>query len=1312
MRIKYRYENSSAAVEAVKVFHAKALDFLGGPSDQFLKVQPTDVSMDESYNREEVRTQGFSRSGGSPYKPHHRNGGKLYRGVGRRSDSSPSSYAGIPREHVHQENPARSAAMDRQLNLDGERTTEPMVVTMEMPPQIDPTMPPFDSLQHKVSVRLPSSGNFERQRRETKEFELKYQDKSTTMKLSPSMEQEGSRQQQASQDKSGNTGFTINPDDAGKKSKSPTKPRAENKSTASRRAKEEEPKLATPKIVAARAKLIPAQIEKRSENSAKQRTGERKRTAAQLQKSPESCVRPKPDVKKSSSDPSGKKPETFTKPRAEERIEPFEDSAKPSIAKSSLVNTVAVISALQPTFGPDGSAHVILEEVPSIEAGLKTLAAFPTSISAAPMQEAATAEQQDQPVSLPMSRVDSDSTKGSELGGPSPFMLTEPTTYAHSEQSDSSALEGQVLIAASTTKNLPPKPSHDLTEPEPRLVQQADVSSSSNLEILATVAGHCDYIGECKGSSFPPTPSMGTRNPPDPVSANRPLPLATETSKDHSHENSDPDTFSLKEPNPGTSAGGSKAIIKVPVAASTDKLTDRAVLTQAKAYSTTSDQIASSELVDPSKGPDLKHGQVIPPRSSLSVIPATPILTHMKKQRNPKSPKLATDNPYAASIPKILDTPLREESFSEGKGLCQSDLAGPCGEDPGHLKSLEHNQIGKVDIARDQKENDATFASVDTIPQTTKSAQDRQVPLKEQTMEQTEILPSINFTKTNENTMAKTKKKSKSKRSKSSTVSESTTMEPTSAASAPCTLKSLPEPETPFMMDETPPSLPPKANDNTKVVRLNRLPEERDEFLHQFSAGRKEYYLKKTEDYDPKLLQAMHHNGSNMAAVPSNFSGDDSPPNRAKLTETDQDVVNEARKSGYLEHCDATVDTPVDDSSCSVSLCQARNVFEGPGQHKTSDSQESPNTVGAPDESNAGQVQGVRKPLQEVEGEDLTSNDSFHKQMAEVEIAIQKKRRPRELTLPSPSKADPEQLLNHEEILSQLTPEAKSTFLNLHSNPSTAAAAQPSMPVTPIQVQHSTARNLSPQQMAILERLDTLERHQAAAQHVLEHGQHLESIVYRTKTLSPPQRREVAMPEAQSAGTSLPLSEVNDSLTKSPSKQDLHNLAEEMSKLTESSRGIVVNLIAQGVSPSPSSQDQPWSNEENIPPRPAHKKLPSYSEVAKSPPKTSAHLKSPPKRSAQLPSLQPGDTVEVTQMGMETQTSGIREGPSQTPFQAESRSPYTEGSWGREGPERPFTERRDRDGWSIVAHQLAHNNDMDPWGVPRGEKAWGSGSSR
>ncbi len=1337
----HRYANASSATEAIKVFHRKPLDFLGGPCDSRLRVQPPNGPWDDRYNREGVRTPAFSKSGGSPYKQHHKNEGRFDRGDCERRDFSPSHNAETPKAYadVNHRDFTRSTTLDNQPGLDGKIATQLTEETMEVPPHIDPITSEHDISQRKVAVKLPSTGNDERGRQRATESKIFVQNIPIMANVLSAREQQDSRQEQASQERSGNTGSGVVLDKADMDTKSPTESRAENKPTAPRITKEKEPKLAASKTSTARAKPTPARVEKSPEKSTQPQTGEKSTTTAQPQKAAESYPRPKTDVRNPTQARLGKNPERYTKEIAGEGVQQYDGGAKPSITKTGIVDTAAITTTLQPSLRPDRTAHAVPKEgeAYSIKDGSMTLAALTESMGARPKQEAATVEPQDQPVSSPMSRVDSSSTKDSEMGGPSPFMSTEPTTYAHSEQSDSGTLESQIPIANSTTKSVPPKPSNDSTRPDDKLIQKAATSSSYRLDSLATITEQFDYLDENKKSSVPPSPLNGTVNP---ISENRPLVLSTENLKDPSPDKSDPETITFEEQSLGTSVGGSKVTVHAPHSAPTGKIEDRVLVIQANASSTAPDKITSSELDISSKIPDVKHGPQIPPRLSSLVTPATPILTHMKKQRNLKSPKTTTDNLYAGSNSRASNTPFGEKSFSERKGIPHSDLAEPSGKGSGHVGSLEHDQLGKAAILRAQKESDVASIGTDKLLQPFESAHDRQVSQKPKT-EQAEActlqsnmpIPSADSKKIGKKTMTKTKKKSKSKGSKDSTASEPAAVEPISIESASNAHTTLPEPETPFIIDESV-SLPlPMNNNRSNAQYSSSLPVEKSVFLSQFPTGIEEYYRKKAEDYDPKLRQAMHNNDLTTDTAPSDCPSDTSPPKRAKVDDTDYDVIETARRLGYLGQWGTVMDTPIEIGPRVVSLRETLNAFDSHGQRKTSDSEDSLSTLGALDESNADQLHKAHKESQDFGGESLTSNDPFHKQMAEVDTAMQKKRKTRELALPSQSRVNSERYPNQEEVLSQLTPEAQKIFHDLQSNPTMVPSAQASMPVTPTNLQHSTSQVLSPQQMAVHEQLNTSDGHQTAAQHILEHGQDLESMATKVKTLSSQERRELAMLEAQFAGASLPLRKVNESLTKSPSKEHIHKIAEETSKLTERSRGILINMVAQGPSPPASpikqlsptfSQQQSLPSTENLPPpppRPAHKKLPSYSEVATSPPKGSVRLQSSLRRSAQLPSLQPGDTVEVTQLGIDTLTSGMtREGPLQRPFRAGSEGPYREelGRKGRgrrrtqEGPERPFIERRDQEGWSMAARQLAHNNDVDPWGVPRGEKAWGSGSSR
>lgn len=1324
----HRYASASSATEAIKAFHGRPLDFLGGPSDSRLRVQPPNGPWDDRYNREGMRTPTFSKPGGSPYRRYHKNEGKFDRKDYERRDFLPLHNAKASEAYAdgNHRGLTRSTTLDNQPGQDGKVTTQLIEETMEIPPHIDPITSEHGISQRKVAIKLPSTGNDERGRQRATELKVSAQNIPIMANVLSPKEKQDSRLEQASQERAGNTGSGIVLDKADRNTKIPTESRAENKSTVPRSTKEKGLELATSKISTARAKPTLARVEKSPEKSTQPQTGEKSNSNAQSQKAAEGYPKPKTDVKNPTQAPLGKNPKRYTKELAGEGIQQYDGRAKPSNTKTGIIGTTAVTTTLQPNPRPDRTAHVILKEgeVYSTNDGSMTLTASTES-----KQEAASVGPQDEPVSSPMSRVDSSSTKYSDMGGPSPFVSTEPTTYAHSEQSDSGTLESQIPIANSTTKGVPSKPSNNSTRPDDKLNQKAATSSSHNLDPLATITEQINNYHDNKKSSIPPSPLTGAVNP---TSSNRPLVLSTENPKDPSPDKSDSNTITFEEQSLGTSGGGSKVIVNLPSSAPTGKIVDRGLMLQANASSNAPDKFASPELDISSKIPDDEHGPQIPPRLSSLVNPVTPILTHMKKQRNLKSPRTTTDNTYAGLNSRALNTPYGENSVSA------SDLAEPSGKGSGPFESLEHDQLGKAAILRAQKESDAASIGTDRLLQPFESAQDRQVsqePKTEQaeapTLQSTMPIPSTESKKTGKKT-TKTKRKPKSKGSKDSTAPKPAAVESILIESASNAHTTLPEPETPFIIDESM-SLPlPMDNNRSNGQDSGNRQMDKSAFLSQFPAAIEEYYRKKAEDYEPKLRQAMLYNDSTMDTASSNPPNDTSPPKRAKIDDADDELVETARRLGYLGNWRTVMDTPVEIGPRVVSLRETLNAFDSRGQRKTSDSEDSLSTLGGSDESNSGQLQKANKKSPDFAGEYLTSNDSFHKQMAEVDTAMQNKCKTRELALPSQSRVNSERYPNQEEVLSQLTPEAQKIFHNLQSNPTMVPSAQAPKPVTPSNLQYSTSQVRSPQQIAVLEQLNISDGHQTAAELLLEHGQDPESIATNVKPLSPPERQALAALEAQFAETSLPLRKVNESLAKSPSKEHIHKIA-ETSKLTESSRGILVNMVAQGLSPpaSPTKQQPPTFSQRHSlpstanlppsPPRPAHKKLPSYSEVATSPPKKSVQLQSSLRRSAQLPSLQPGDTVEVTQLGMDTLTAEmIREGPLQRPYRAGSEGPYREesGRKGRgrrrtqEGPERPFIERRDRGGWSMAARQLAHNNDVDPWGVPRGEKAWGSGSGR
>lgn len=1383
--------DAGAATEAVKFFHGKSLDFLGGPPNYSLAVQPAGISREYRFSREGGSTQAFSKSNGSSYNQYQRprRGSRSYHGGDRRRDSLPSQLTEMPRAtvDVDQENLAKST---------NQPVTAPTEENIEMPPQIDSGLSQLEITPREVSIKLPPSENLERARQEFPDLKLDDRDKSTMTNLPPNVD---SRPEAADQEYSGNTGFAAVSEDAGKKRKSPIKPKAGNKATVPRGIKDEELKRATGKTDTTRFKSTLAQVGKRSEkpaypkseekepiqfqaakrpeNSAGSQTPEKKPTPACSQESPEGYVKPRRDGRKPTPVQSGKKCERPINPKAEGRIEELKVSHKPSSTDPGLVHTAAPTTTLKPTLSPEGSASLIPRdnEAHPIKAGLESLAAFIDPVDTGRKKEGATTEQQDRPVSLSMTRADSGSTKTSGCGGPS-LITAEPTTHAHSEQSDTSELESQVPVASLTAKGLPPKPLHNFTKPNMIPVSKAATSGSFGLETLGTAAERLEYVNESKKPSVAPMPSARATSLPSAVPASQRLGLPIQTSRDLSHDSSDLETTTVKQHSLGATSCGSKAIAGSPLSASIVKTIDGSLTTPVKATSTVSDKIGSSILADVPKTPEMKYGPEIPARSSSLVTPATPVLTHMKKQRNLKSPRIATENPHVALVPEIPDTSTKDKLTSKAKELPQNGLANHLAEGSDQAKSLEQDSSGRVDILHAQRRKDIASASIDKIRKAIESVQDQQISPGERRTESSasESQPGVsalpnNHKQDHKTTTSKSRKKSKSKGSKGSTTSEPAAGEPTWSAAASIPRTTLPEPETPFVTDNIFQFPQRKSTDRLSTEDSSRSQDEYNELRGRFSAEVDEYYSMKAQEYTPQLRRAMRHDDSATTIVSSDIPSDNPAPRRTKIFETPLDVENQARRSGYLARRKDSHDTSTGNPSYVVSLRQALDAFEAYGIRKTSDSDEdSPSTLGGPDEFDAFRVQNQGQQLLETGVEPFTSKNPFLKPMAEVDTGLHKKPKPAELSLPLRRQPDLERLPNQEEVLSQMNPKVQKVFLNLQSNPASPAASQPSTPVTPTRLQHSMTQVILPQHMANLEKLNAPERRQAAAKHVQEHGSHLKDIANKMINFGAQERREVAMLQAQFSGTSLPLSEVNASITRSPSKEDLHKVAEEMSKLTTDSRDIVIKMITKEVTPlaSPSQQQsftfssspqQPppsWSPGTGplpVPPpapppapRMSHRKLPSYSEAMASSPMQPAQPKSPPsdRPANPIPSLT-GTTLEVTEIGlglsMETLTSSLlntdpqqqrpqRQQPQQVrPYRTTSTGAYRELSnpssvttIGRsrrraateEGPEREVIERRNREKWGVVAHQEAHNEAVDPWGVPRGEKAWGSGSRR
>ena len=675
----HRYHNARDAADAIQLYNGKSLASLGGPSNHSLIVQLAGGPREDRFNREGGRTQTIPTSEGSPSKQHQRYSSRSFHGGDRRRDSLPSHMAETSRAYpdVNDGHVPGSAALACQLNLGGETATTSTIENVEMPSQIDPGLSQFNISPQEASVKLPSPDKSESTRQEFDDSKAIYQDKST-MTSPPFAATGGSHQQRASQEYSANTGPDIVSKEADKKSESLIKLRDGTKLAALRNVEDEDSKPNTDEPYTAQDKEAPTLLEDLSQKNAKPKSGETTHIPVQTEKrllgctesqtvgekpfsiAPESHARAKRDGRKSAPARSGKKPERSNKSMPGVRNEQSKDSGKRMITNTVLAGTEELSTTSKPVVGLESSRNSVAKdkEARSAEAGSETLTTLTDPADTGLSKEIATAEQQDQSISLPFSRANSGSAKINEEDTHSSFILTGPTTSAPLDQFGSSRLGSQRPIATSKPKWLPLTLSHEPTKPDVKPVLNCAMNNTSKLQALATVAGQMEYVHVNEIPSVAPKPSTSDVSPPGPVPANQGSSLPTEPSKDFPQENLDPTTTTIKAQSVGINNGGPNAIIEAPYSASPGKVNDRASAISTKAFTSAPDDVVPPESADLPGNTGLKDKTEVPARSSSLVTPATPILTHMKKQRNLKSPQIATENPYSALIPETSNSPV------------------------------------------------------------------------------------------------------------------------------------------------------------------------------------------------------------------------------------------------------------------------------------------------------------------------------------------------------------------------------------------------------------------------------------------------------------------------------------------------------------------------------------------------------------------------------------------------------------------------------------------------------------------------------
>ena len=1180
----HRYENAMDAAEAIRSYNGTSLDILGGPRYLSLIVQLAGGPRQDHTSREEGRTQAFSTTKSSPSKQHQRHSGRSYYGGNRRRDSLPSHVAETYRAHSSLDHGhiSGNAAPARKTSLDEETITTSNTETLETPSQIDPGLSQFNISPQGVFVKLPSPGEPE----EAADLKAGYEDKST-MTSPPSATQEGNRPRRANSEHSVKVGSKVVSEEAAKKSESLNKPRNENKTVDSRSA-EEGSKPASGQPCIPRAKAATTLLENLSENTAKQKPGEtwpvqaekkradaaesqtiaKQSTSKHSRDAPEGHAKAKRDGKKPAPAHLGKKLERSNKSKAGEKKQQSKDNTKPIITNINIAGTNEPHVASEPVSRSGSSNETFAKDkvVGLAKAGSETLAALTDAIGTNLSKEAASAEQQDQPISLPSSQAKSGPAEVSEGRGRPLAVWTEPTTYAQSEESENGELTSQGPIATSTTGWLPLTPSHNPIKPETDPNLDSGMICTSRLVTLAAVAEQTQYLHVNETQSVAPKPSTSEMSPPGTVPVMQSVALPTELSKDLSHGLVDPETTAIQAQSITTNNGGSEAVIDTFYSASNGKSNDRASGTLIKASTNAENDIASPQIADLARRVGSEHRPEVPARLSSLVTPATPILTHMRKQRNLRSLQVATDNPYSALIPDLSDIPAGEKMLPEGKELPQTDLTDP-GEEGSHdVESPQQAQVEKAGISHARK---GALDACSTMLKTEKTAQDQKMPLDEEMAEQSPARafqqsapsPSTDRVQGQKKTASKSKKRSKAKGGKGSLGSGSTAVQPGSAAMAPMSNTALPQPETPFVTNDINPLHSAKPTNPLSIKGSSGDPSQDNEHPARVTSILDDYYNQKDAKYTPNLHQAMQHSDRAANITVSKSSSDCARGPCTKVEETTEDVLATYRRSGYLAPETPVYYPPSGSPSPAIDLGRALDAFGIYQDGRTSDSDSStPSSLVAPNnEPNASQVQ--KSP---------TSTSPFHKQISEVDPKMQKKRNARGLASSVRDKTGSGQLPSEEEILSQLTPEAQKAFLKVQGKASTPSPGQSSVPVTPTRPQQSPTHMISPQAMAMFDQLHPGDR-QAAAEATVEFGLKMGSIAEKMASFSPAERREVTILEAQYSGQMLPLNEVRTSLTKSPSKEGLHKLAKEMSKLPGVAKAAVTEMIEQRVSPAGSS---------------------------------------------------------------------------------------------------------------------------------------------
>lgn len=941
-----------------------------------------------------------------------------------------------------------------------------------------------------------------------------------------------------------------------------------------------------------------------------------------------------------------------------------------------------------------------------------------------------------------MSRGNSSSTGESEENAPSKMISTVPTTYNHSERSNSFASDSHIPTACATTKSQSVSMPESTTGSNNESAKDLGKVSASKLHASAAHVSHTSHVSQAE--NFEPM---------------FPAQLLTES--------------------PGISEKGSPSIpLPEPTMSKDSESPGRAVVHEESLNVTTTEPLEkvtpsdeskfrvsgnneSTEIITSSTRLNYKHRPEIPARTSSLAVSPNPIHTHRKKQRNTKISSQHFRNAFSA-----LDFEESNTSAGEGSSLNKEAVSGHSLAQSTALSSDHETPLENAPSDRNR------------APQGPKKEEQGALEggMLLETMSDPPNLasPSIDPRTTHSKKTNKAKKgKSKGKKDSRSSEPKGTDLPSTAAMAA--TGPSLPQPERPWVLDERLPA-PPKFDGKTEPKNSGCQPADEPGQSGNFSwsTAIADYYTEK-KPYTTKLHAAMRHAHADLSptsddeASPKNPSQQNQTETTKLMEQNDKEVEAAAREAGYL-------------GLKVVHYDQGGLSRLPPPRYEANSSEGDSSGTFTGSESPSSQNDGTVKERSALDAKLSAFLDPFHKQIEEVDTALTVPAIPFN-DQPESSKSGfsprertdqdviaPKSNAKCQEILKGYHTQASGSIMptrEQQSAPSTPGRKQVPEPTTPTRKQQSTSEVSTPRtskgekkRLALLakalkdmhpterEAVEALEAEYAKKGNgfmgLLE-GKGLpvpdlsmsntmgtmEKAAILAK-LSPSQRRSVADQEdrpwspttptgkgkSKSANTTSPYQEgYQDPMSALPNQlhryeppirlavdimekgikakqdplkieqlydpvvfdsiqyKDIKGIAELLVSLEPEARmAVEEGEAALNMALLSSSWRQPESTPQT-PPSLQVKPL-TYSEAAGSP-------------SKKLPTLQEGDLIEMVD---NSRANVIRRNV--------------------EVSERPFTEKRAKTGLTLIERFQRETEDVDPWGVPRGEKAWGSGSNR